>query len=206
MNDRTEEPKVHLAERHEQAAIKAAENLSQCAFAMSNFDRAQESRLSKPEPVNIEKESKKIADNLSHGNNPDKISAAVNRLSFDLKQMAGDMAKYNELIKAVDFKVADEPVSNPVLEYKNFNNKTGTWDNVTIYTYDLEKGDRPAFRIVQPGNTLSQIAKDMKGELPEPMTTARYMDYLQKINKMKNPNKIFDGQAIKLREDINNNN
>lgn len=182
----------------------ASSALRECAY---KFDFS-ESKSAGVRPLNVEKESDRIADNFNRGNNAEKVTAGVNRLSTDLKQLSGDMHKYNQLLKAVADKGSDEPVSNPVLDFQNFNNKTNTYDNVTVYTYHFDYGHKPAFRIVAPGNTLSQIAREMVGDFSDggskAVSAQDYMSYLQRINNIENPDKISVGQAIKLREDIFN--
>jgi nucleoid-associated protein YgaU len=220
MNERIEDPKSLTEENQENVAAGAAENMRRCVFhaksdtavAGIDFDGLPECKIQKPQPVNVEKEARKIADAFNNGNDPEKVVAGVNRLSSDLQALAGNTDKYNQLIKAVVARESDEPVSNPVIGLMDFNEKTRTWNSLSVWTYHLDgednyhhdQGHLPAFRIVQPGNTLSGIAGEMSGQAPlqSPMTIAEYTRYLQKINNIENPNKIRVGQAIKLSDNI----
>lgn len=151
--------------------------------------------------LNVASETEKITTLLGHGTDPEYLERGVNLLSTDLKTLSNDIPKYNQLLKSVSENIWDEPVSNPAMHLSDFNHKTGTWDKVTVNTYVLDEGNKDqAYRIVQPGNTLGQIARDLKNDVnTDPnRTTADYLQYLQEINGITDANKIQVGQAIKL--------
>jgi LysM repeat protein len=160
---------------------------------------------------NVENEIREVT-NLLDFNKPagpnqthaDKVASGAERLSRDLKQLSDTISDYNKLLKGVADNIPDEPVSNPLVHLGDFNKKTGTWNTVTIDTYHMssEIPMQPAYRIVQPGNTLSGIAQEGKQFIKSQPTTAEYVKYLQKLNNIENPDKIVVGQAIKLRENF----
>jgi hypothetical protein len=142
--------------------------------------------------INVASESNKIARLLEWGEDSPRISEAAQRLSGDLKKLSGNMKDYNLLLKGISYKISDEPAANPSLGMDDFNAKTGTWDKVTINTYTEDGIHKPLLRVVQPGNTLGQIALDSKSSVKD----------LQEMNKeIVDPGRIFVGQMIRVRND-----
>jgi hypothetical protein len=188
--------RLELAEdRQSRSSHEAAENLRQSAFEFAS---------ARPR-LNVERESQSVANAFDLGKNPnhlsytEKVIEGTNRLSADLMKLAdtGNMSNYNKLLKASADKIPDEPACNPGIHLDNFNPRTGTWDDVSIRAYvDGEPHD--VYRIVIPGDTISQIAKNATGEIE--ITTSS----LQRLNNIsdKDVDKIKVGQAIKLRDDF----
>lgn len=169
----------------------------------------------KAKPINIEKESQAIADlfdlNVNHGNYSENITKGTERLSGDLRRLTGNMDKYNSLLEGVADKIPDEPAVNPGIGLKHWNEETGTWDKVVVGSGD----GMAAYRIVQPGNTLSEIALETYKEFAEMAefygaektfkkeVGADYKDYMKKLvelNKIEDPDKIYVGQALRMRQ------
>ncbi len=186
---------------------ESAENLLEAVRAIDSFSAAQK-------PINIERESQKIADHFDlskPGNYSDKITAGAELLSKDLRSLSGNMEKYNRLLNKVQEKTPEEPAVTPWIEMGSWNDNTGTWDNVRVRSGD----NFDAYRIVQPGNSLSEISvetykdsrelaealgieSNLKKEMGE--NPAEYMSKLVELNKIADPNKIYPGQALKLRD------
>ena len=168
----------------------------------------------KAKAIDIEKESQAVADIFdlrNPGKYDEKITAGSERLSTDLRSLTGNMPRYNEFLQQVVDKIPEEPAVTPFVESRAWNEKTRTWDYVAVRSGD----SFDAYRIVQPGNTLSEIARDtyrdflalakvFENEGQVRMTIgSSYMDYMNRLvemNKIEDPNKIHVGQAIKLRE------
>jgi hypothetical protein len=150
--------------------------------------------------INVANETQKITELFGHGTRSDYLEQGVNRLSSDLMHLSGNPEKYNNLLEGVSRGIWDEPVSNPALVLQDFNRNTGTYNVVTVNTYDAEKGGNvdQAYRIVQPGNTLSEIARDLKNDTGGTRSVGQYLQYLQEINGIPDASKIKVGQAIKL--------
>jgi nucleoid-associated protein YgaU len=176
------------------------------AVAKIDFEGLPVCEITGAKPPNIEKESQAIADLFDYSKGDRKYSDAVvdgsERLSRDLKQLSGNIEDYNKLLKGVAEKIPDEPAANPLIDFGDFNQSTGTWDRVSVMAYD-GLGNKTAYRIVQPGNTLSEIARDEKAAFPD-MTTVEYTKYLQTLNSIENPDKIYVGQALRMRKDFFN--
>lgn len=203
---------MHGLEHQVEAAVKA--DGQETAENLLNSIRMDAGFAAKAKPIDIENESQAVADLFdlkTPGKYNDKITAGSERLSSDLKRMTGDMQKYNKFLQKVADKIPAEPAVTPWLETMNWNEKTGTWDNVVVRSGD----NFDAYRIVQPGNTLSQIAFDTfrdftdlakvfdNGEQVKKEIGSNYKDYMNRlveINKIEDPNKIYVGQAIRLRE------
>jgi hypothetical protein len=154
--------------------------------------------------LDIEKESGAIADLFDYSKGNKKYGEAVKEgtqcLSSDLKSLSGNISEYNKLLQGVAEKIPDEPAANPNLVLSNFNKSTGTWNNVSILAYGDQGYPTAAYRIVQPGNTLSQLAREEKETLAPSQTTAEYVKYLQAINNIADPDKLVVGQAIRMRK------
>ena len=154
----------------------------------------------------IEQMSSQIADKFDLNKTKDIWDSLRNgsqALSEDLQKLSGNMEKYNELLLAVKHRIPGEPAANPYINLEDWNSKTGTWDNVSVTIPTWIPGD--AVRIVQPGNTLSEIARDKwngdKGTWKSDSMSYNYMDFMNelvRLNKIQNPNKIEVGQAIAL--------
>lgn len=123
------------------------------------------------------------------------LRLAMDSFSGNLRQLEGqDLEKYNRLLEEVADNTADS--SHPFrLVLGEMNDKTGTYDNVEVLA--TKQGDCPVYRIVQPGDTLSAIAKQY---VPPKMMDdpSVYMRSLAESNRIADPNKIFVGQAIDL--------
>lgn len=159
-------------------------------------------------PMNIEKESQAIADLFDLGKNHNdytqNIVSGSERLSADLGRLLGDQQKYNKLLESAADKIPDEPAFNPGIDLADWNKDTGTWNKVTVGSGD----SLPAYRIVQPGNTLSEIALDTYHDFAQSAKSRgdnlgfSFQDYMKKVvdmNKIADPDKIYVGQAIRLR-------
>jgi nucleoid-associated protein YgaU len=72
---------------------------------------------------------------------------------------------------------------------KTFSN----WDRETAINIGVEKTDLYGFYTIQPGDTLSKLAKGHLGD------AKRYMEIFSlNTDKLKDPDKIMAGQTIKL--------
>jgi hypothetical protein len=158
--------------------------------------------------LNIDRESQRVANIFDLGNNPgnqsfnEKIVQGAERLSKDLQQLSGNMTEYNKLLQQVADKIPDEPAANPYPSMHNWNSKTGTYKDVSIMSGDgLE-----AYRIVQPGNTFNQIARDTYNGFVKAAGEDgfqgfdEYRQSLITMNRISDPSRVYVGQAIKLRD------
>jgi hypothetical protein len=177
-----------------------------------DFDGLPECKIVKPAPINIGKESQKIADMYDFGKKPEsedytqRIDKATGKLSADLEQLSGKMSDFNKLLKGVADNIPDEPAMNPRID---FTDKKGDRvdDPVKAANASVVAGDNiEAYRIVLPGNTFEQIARDSykkiceaAGSKDEFMSYKEYRKSLIEINKIQNVDKVLVGQAIRTR-------
>jgi hypothetical protein len=171
-----------------------------------------EAAAGKPKPLNIEKESQKIANvfdfntKKEYDNYSDSIVKGSQMLSSDLQRLeAGDR---NKLLKSVADKIPDEPAMNPWIRFSKDGKNVASpdkADNIAVMSGD----SMPAYSIVQPGNTFNQIAKDTYREFvkaagsEDALIYKGYDEYrksLIDLNKIEDPNVIHVGQAIRLRD------
>ncbi len=121
------------------------------------------------------------------------LQVGMDVLSQKLQNLAGgDFKEYTRLLREVHDHLVD-PESKYRLTWDQYNPETGTVSNVMLRRFE---GDRPIYRIVQPGDTFSQIAYDHSPN--GVLLKTPWEDQLARHNHIKDQNKIFTGQAISL--------
>lgn len=198
------------AENGARAAEAHEKESAWSSISRENFGHQDEQikRRGEPQPVNIEKDSSTIADCL---NNRDAYGAAK-LLAKDLLQLKGE--DYNKMLSVTQEKARagndGEGPPAPHLELEGWNKATGSWDKVQIETRHYP--ETPPIRFVQPGNSLSSIARDRLIELRDPgllkidfgidHITRKLIDKwagdIARANRVKEPNMVLDGQALRL--------
>lgn len=167
---------------------------------------------SRPAPLNIAKESQRIADLFDNNRQKedesysDRIVKGSIALSSDLQRLTGNKGDYNKLLKEVADKIPDEPAMNPSLRFSRNGKDIRNPDNADA-VYVMSGDSLPAYRIVQPGNTFNQIARDAYNEIvkaaggeDEFKSFEEYKNDLYQLNLIETPNIIHVGQAIRLRD------
>lgn len=179
-----------------------------------DFDGLPECKIVKPvPPINIAKESQTIADMYDFGKKPEsqdytqRIDKATGKLSADLEKLSGKMSDFNKLIKGVADNIPDEPAMNPRIDFTD-KNGVRVDDPAKAANASVVAGDNiEAYRIVMPGNTFEQIARDGYKKICEAAggkeNFMSYQDYRQSLiesNKIGDADKILVGQAIRMRK------
>ncbi|MBX9694946.1 MAG: LysM peptidoglycan-binding domain-containing protein [Cyanobacteria bacterium] len=130
-------------------------------------------------------------------------------MSSNLQRLAKDMPAYNSLLNDLQesiksIKNTDYPAT-PELVLKDFNEKTGTYDQAYIYVHADSWDSHEAYRIVQPGNTLSQIATDSYNQKvadndgnPLGYSRSDFQGFIVEKNGIEDPNMIKVGQTLKM--------
>lgn len=162
---------------------------------------------------NVTKEARSIADLFDYdktkGQSFEKMEEGANRLSNDLKAVASDTNTYNRLLKEVAKDINAIPPRElpmtPEVKLSDIDPKTGTYKNAYIWINADSWDSHEAYRIVQPGNTLSQIAADSYAELTKVydgesprMSKSEYLQGIIKRNHITDPNKIKVGQVLNM--------
>lgn len=138
----------------------------------------------------IAKEALKVVSLLDEN----KAGEAAVALSKDLIRLKGD--EYNTLLFSVYASHKNGGGAQMTLE--DYNQKTKTWDKV-----EIKSGSHPEpdiydyYRIVQPGNTLSQYAVDWLGKTASQKDIREWTKFIAQANKIPNPDRIKVGQAIR---------
>jgi len=163
-------------------------------------------------PMNISREAQEIANYFDYSKNDGRSSEAMadgaKRLSNDLQQLSGDIPAYNRLLKEVATNISNIPPGampmTPELKLGDIDPKTGSYKNAFVYINADSWDSHEAYRIVQPGNTLSQIIKDSYQDLLNihednlGMSRGEFMQKVIENNNIEDPNKIKVGQVLKM--------
>ena len=138
--------------------------------------------------IDLEKDSKKIADFLNQG----RSDLAVSLLSKDLTKLSGEA--YNQLLLKVSQNEDPEfdGDQNGHLLLSDWNNNHKTWSQVFVQERDQ------LYRIVQPGNTLPIIAADRLGSGASADSIKRYVKNICDTNSLPAAELVVRGQALKL--------
>jgi hypothetical protein len=209
-----------IMERPELAeqSIKADDN--QTSLRLLESIRGDYDLAAGAKGVNIKKEAQAIGNcfdfdktGKSGADISETMDKGANRLSADLQALNKNMPEYNKLLqdlaKKVDSVRSDYYPMSAELKLSDMDSKTGTYKNAFIWLNADSWESHESYRIVQPGNTLSQIAKDSYRALEKEQSddggkmSVTYNEFLKGIidrNKITNPDSLKVGQVLKMSE------
>lgn len=166
----------------QQAFREATDNTTQVHEEAHNALLADALKEVKP---TLDKSIEKIT---GHLDNQD-TTAAAKALENTLMPLSGE--DYNKVLKAVNEKYPNN------LKLENWNDKTGTWDDVRLYSQSDLHAD---YRVVQPGNTLTDYAAPYARD--GGMEAMRnYMLSIMDLNDIEDPDWILRGQVLAMPND-----
>jgi hypothetical protein len=199
-------------ERPEQVEKAAKSQDNDASVRFLEEVRSGDDPAARAKGANMKKEAQAIADcfdfDKSKGAWTDKMDAGAKRLSGDLQQLAGDVPAYNKFLKEVAKDInaipSRELPMTPEVKLGEVDPKTGSFKNALIYINADSWDSHEAYRIVQPGNTLSQVVKDCYDDLVKvkqddggmDISRADFMKKVMEKNHITNPDKIKVGQVL----------
>lgn len=129
-------------------------------------------------------------------------------LRSSLMGKANDMNSYNSILHALRDSLNAIPLTDfpgrVELKLKDFDENSGTYKNAYIYTHADSFDSHESYRIVQPGNTLSQIAKDSYDEKVavndgQPIySLSDFQQFIIEKNGLKDQNQIKVGDVLRM--------
>ena len=199
--DKVEDPRIVSAEGNE-----TAKNLLEDAKPNDNSKE-------KSEKVTDKSDAEAFASFFDQQKSDGDLSARMDQgsimLSLKLQSLAGpNMSEYNSFLNDLQESIKAIPNTDypekPELVLKDFDQNTGTYKNAYIYVHADSWDSHEAYRIVQPGNTLSQIAKDSyeeavkvnEGPLGYDLDT--YKGFIIEKNGITDPDKLNVGDVLKM--------
>jgi hypothetical protein len=189
------------------------------AMATIDFDGLPECTITdSARRINIDKEVQAIGDsfdfdksNKAGADITETMDKGAKRLSSDLQTLSANLPEYNKLLKDLAAKVesvrSDYMPMAPELKLQGFNAKTGTFKNAFIWMNADSWEGHESYRIVQPGNTLSQIARDSyrllseelaDGDMKPGVTYDEFYKGIMESNNITDPHNIKVGQVLKM--------
>lgn len=197
--DVAEFPRIASAENTE-----AAKNLLDDLRSSDSTQLAERSRKSEAQAIASHFDQNKHKDDLSESSDDGAL-----RLSLALQSLSKNMPAYNEFLNNLQDSFDDISTQGypgrTELVLKNFDPSTGTFKNAFIYSHADSSDSHESYRIVQPGNTLSQIAKNSydakvaaNDGKPLGYSLKTFEGFIVEKNGIQNPNDLKVGDVLKM--------
>lgn len=199
-------------DRFENLRIASVDN-NESSVNLLNDVRANERPPRLPDNNYNKIEAQEIAAHFDQSKNEGRVSESMDdgalRLARNLMPLASDMPAYNAMLKDLQegmkaIPTGDYP-SSAELKLESFDEKSGTYKNAYIYINADSFDSHEAYRIVPPGNTLSQIAKDsydekVKSNEGQPLgySLSDFQAFIIEKNGIINPDDIKVGDVLKM--------